>query len=370
MRLIATFDSEKEGKKCAQLLQKESIEVVVEEEAGRSYVWIKNEDDLPKARRIYSGLLRGEYSHIEIEEEKIPLLNPLPIKEEDEEQDGGVEEEQMVARPFWAPITRALILFCLFVFWMNWGWQQNSAAIYAFTPTQRAFFYDAPPFLEAAADLHKEYDLKTEEALQALPPEGQMRLKAIREEIVWRGFYNVLLDWKNRAIYFSAPLFTSIAHGEVWRLFTPIFLHSDWLHILFNMLWLWILGRGVELYMGGARYVAFIALTALVTNTLQYLMTGFFFMGFSGVISALAGYIWMRKEKAPWEVYPVDRITLIFLGVFIFGMLGIQMIAFFLQIFHIASFPIGLANTAHVSGALVGMALGRLNIFTKTLERV
>ena len=37
-----------------------------------------------------------------------------------------------------------------------------------------------------------------------------------------------------------------VGRGQVWRLVTPIFLHCGWMHIIFNLYWLYFLGGGME----------------------------------------------------------------------------------------------------------------------------
>ncbi len=46
-----------------------------------------------------------------------------------------------------------------------------------------------------------------------------------------------------------------VAHGGWYRLVTSMFLHGFLVHIAFNMLALWFIGRPVEQYLGTARYI-------------------------------------------------------------------------------------------------------------------
>jgi len=46
-----------------------------------------------------------------------------------------------------------------------------------------------------------------------------------------------------------------VAHGGWYRLVTSMFLHGFLLHIVFNMVALWFIGRPVEQYLGRARYI-------------------------------------------------------------------------------------------------------------------
>jgi membrane associated rhomboid family serine protease len=77
-----------------------------------------------------------------------------------------------------------------------------------------------------------------------------------------------------------------------------MFLHADWMHLLGNMLFLWIFGNNVEDAFGPARFVAFyfaggVAAVALQTFvTLQYGTDAAATvpnLGASGAISAVLG---------------------------------------------------------------------------------
>ena len=63
--------------------------------------------------------------------------------------------------------------------------------------------------------------------------------------------------------------------GESWPLtaFTSMFLHGSWLHLLGNMLFLWIFGNNVEDSMGRVRYLVFYVLAGMAATATQTFVT-------------------------------------------------------------------------------------------------
>ncbi|HEY6203794.1 MAG TPA: rhomboid family intramembrane serine protease [Candidatus Limnocylindria bacterium] len=108
---------------------------------------------------------------------------------------------------------------------------------------------------------------------------------------------------------------TRVAAGELGidtfvPLISHMFLHGGWLHVIGNMLYLWIFGDNVEDRFGSAQYLVFYLLCGIVAAIGQGLISPSPMVGASGAIAGvLAAYLVM---------YPTARIsTLVFLGLFI-----------------------------------------------------
>ncbi|MDH5581891.1 MAG: rhomboid family intramembrane serine protease [Bdellovibrionales bacterium] len=151
------------------------------------------------------------------------------------------------------------------------------------------------------------------------------------------------IDYFRFADRAGLPLFKEILSGQIWRLWTPIFLHFSLVHILFNMLWLKDLGKLLEYFHGRYFLGLFILLTALLSNTGQYIMHGPFFGGMSGVVYAMLGFIWTGKKLNPDLQYGLPKSDLIMMIVW-----------FFLCAFNVIP---QVANMAHAVGLSSGMLI-------------
>jgi GlpG protein len=115
-------------------------------------------------------------------------------------------------------------------------------------------------------------------------------------------------EWFSLADRLNALLDT-LSKGQVWRLITPDFLHFSWPHIIFNSVMLWFLGSQVEFIDGRTRLLVLALVASLLSNGLQYLVTGPLFGGLSGVVYAIMGYCWLSQRRLPRFQFPPALIT-------------------------------------------------------------
>jgi GlpG protein len=148
-------------------------------------------------------------------------------------------------------------------------------------------------------------------------------------------------------LWFSASgwgIMEDLRAGQVWRLLTPIFIHFDPMHIIFNMFWLYDLGTQIELRQGTAKLALMVVVLGVGSNFGQYLVSGPDFGGMSGVVYALLGYIWMRSRCDPSSGLMLSPVTI-----------WMMLVWFFLCLFHVIP---NVANGAHAAGLVLGMLWG------------
>lgn len=131
---------------------------------------------------------------------------------------------------------------------------------------------------------------------------------------------------------------------ELWRWFTPAFLHFSLLHILFNLMWWWYLGGPVEKRLGSGKLFTIALISALLSGWGQSIFSGIYFGGLSGVVYALMGYVWLTGELKPESQLSLPR------GLMIFAVAWLV-----LGYFNVMGLAI--ANAAHVFGLVVGLIM-------------
>ncbi|MDG1001716.1 MAG: rhomboid family intramembrane serine protease [Pseudomonadales bacterium] len=140
------------------------------------------------------------------------------------------------------------------------------------------------------------------------------------------------------------------ARAEYWRLLSPMFIHFSLLHIVFNLLWFWELGRRIESDLGSAELVLIMVATSLCANVMQYVMTGpSLFGGMSGVVFGLLGFTLVWSRMLPARSIAMPDAVYIFMFVFLaLGFFGV------IDLLQLGS----MANGAHLGGLLAGLLLG------------
>ena len=153
-------------------------------------------------------------------------------------------------------------------------------------------------------------------------------------------------------------------HFQVSRVFTAMFLHGGWMHVLGNMLFLWVFGGRIEDLLGHGKYLVFYLLCGIVAALGQTVADPYSTIPMVGASGAIAGVMGAYLIK-----FPRARIlTLVFIVFFVTTieipapiMLGFWFVT---QLFNglgsIARTHVsqgGTAFFAHIGGFVAGMAL-------------
>jgi membrane associated rhomboid family serine protease len=153
---------------------------------------------------------------------------------------------------------------------------------------------------------------------------------------------------------------------QVSHLFTSMFLHGSWMHLLGNMWFLWIFGNNIEDSMGRMRYLVFYLVCGLAAALGQVVAnpaSGVPMVGASGAISGVMGaYLVLYPRVGVWTLVPVGLfMTSVRLPAWVMLLYwaGLQLLS------GVASIGLrgeggGIAFWAHLGGFLAGVVLIKL----------
>ncbi|MCF8114318.1 MAG: rhomboid family intramembrane serine protease [Desulfotignum sp.] len=151
--------------------------------------------------------------------------------------------------------------------------------------------------------------------------------------------------------------------NHIVSLFTYMFLHGGFWHLLGNMWSLYIFGDNVESHFGSVRFLGFYVLCGLISGAFHFMLNRFSMVptiGASGAIAGVMGaYFLLYPRSKILTVVPIIIIPW-FIEIPAFVFLGFW---FFMQFFNAAGqgAGAGIAWWAHIGGFIAGLALVKLN---------
>ncbi|TWU36547.1 Rhomboid protease GlpG [Novipirellula aureliae] len=342
MRRIGTLDNENLARRFGDFLVTQSIDATVEKAAGAGQgevseslgweIWIREEKDVDQAREaIREFELNPNDQRYQVSEEAQTLRNQRVAQEHRRQQEmkklqrsmpksrSGGSNMQTLGVPGKQekiPVVIAVIvLSALASFGTDFGRPRNTAMVSGFWTEAELYlgmsFVDQtdPDYIESG---------NTES---------------------------------------SRDSFASIRKGQVWRLVTPMFLHGDTMHLLFNMIWIFVLGSAIERLQGSVFLAVLLIVTQIAGMMLQVMLPGVeslppflsalagspFAIGASGAVYGLFGYLWIRPTLDPgYPIHMAPMNVLLMLGWLVFCMTGMFG---------------NIANGAHLGGLLAGIAV-------------
>jgi GlpG protein len=137
-------------------------------------------------------------------------------------------------------------------------------------------------------------------------------------------------------------------------------LHFSITHLIFNCLWIYILGSRIERLDGLSIFLFIFIATSVLSNAGQFLWTQqYLFGGLSGSVYGLLGYCFIVELDSRQGRYSLPEALYLFM--FIWLLVG------FTGILNIFGFG-NIANTAHLVGMIAGFIIGLITIHSLKLK--
>ncbi len=333
MRELHTFTDERHANLLANVLQSRSMPAEVAQEETSWVVWVLSDEHRDRARDVLAEFQKNPNA---------PEFKAATHTLKQQQLDARAEQKktrklQVRIQDRWSgvwwkcyPATMVLIGISVLVVLLCTDWQ------------------------------------RTGRGQSMIPPTCNNELSAFRNALfIQPPMLAVATPFGDIALFDTPSLTAIVQSGEIWRFITPIFLHFSVLHILFNMMWLRNLGRGIEFARGTRRFVLLILVLAVVSNVGQYWWVMTFyecppnvpakFGGMSGVVFGLIGYLWMKGRTQPQQGLGIANDQLVMAVLWMLLCIG-------------GAFgPI--ANAAHVTGFVAGILIGaRHSLWTRVRQ--
>ena len=153
--------------------------------------------------------------------------------------------------------------------------------------------------------------------------------------------------YKNGYVSFNSFETTYMQNNEWWRLISPMFIHFSLTHLVFNCLWIYVLGSKIEQIDGHITFINLVIFSSIISNLAQHFFgESALFGGLSGVIYGLLGYCMIIEIDTKQERYDLPPALYLFMLIWlILGFLGI------LNLFGFGN----VANYAHLGGLISGI---------------
>jgi membrane associated rhomboid family serine protease len=169
-----------------------------------------------------------------------------------------------------------------------------------------------------------------------------------------------IVDWA-----FIPARFSQEPGADAVTLFSAMFMHGGWMHLIGNMLFLWVFGDNVEDRIGHGKFLVFYLLAGLAATFAQYTFnpaSGVPNVGASGAIAGVLGAYLLMFPQARVNVLIGPRLVampaFIVLGMWIVFQLisGVGTIAYTDESADVG----GIAYMAHIGGFIAGLAMALL----------
>ncbi len=315
MRQIGQLDSAQEANRFTAYLIVERIRAMVEQEGEKFAVWIREENDLARAKTEFSAFVANptdaRYQNKEREAEAI-------LRADRDRLISGkknIVEVKQQSKPLIlsrrAPLCLTLLAISVGVTLLNF----SESAKLAKPNSPIWFFY----FSDYAG---------TMTAISSSASPEQKMLASL----------------------------SAIARGEVWRLVTPIFIHMTWVHLIFNVWGLMILGARLETRFVSVKLGLCILAIAIFSNIAEALIDSPYGGGLSGVLYGVFGIAVAYSRSSGERSALVTREESIIYLVWFVMCIVISSDQWRDAMGDEASMRVG--NVAHGAGLFFGLAIG------------